>query len=467
MVGGHARELMAEDVTYRDQVRRVVEREHASEPALDQAAMLDLANPPLPQAKPNEVTGRVGFLTVLAASLLGDVRKIKGRGRGSPRSLLAPAAPDRRTISPPSTVAPTETSQSSPPETPPGRRPPRPQVPPVVTRRHRPVSGPSSPRSRRLSRLTPADRDGHADRGDHGGGRRRAESADPLAQPGARGVAELEQTRIQRQQLRRQRRAAMHQLYDSLPITPVNVPITPGNVPNKADRHFASLISLFGDRMRAFTGGLPPTPALLRSHLAAALPRAGDGQSARVLESVARRNVDEDVASVSAREWGLPLTLLGGLYPVDIGPPGVPREGYLRSTGQGAARGYVGATAPDGRVLSAAQVFEAAAAAGLEPWHKAPARSATLAEHRDIYGAAFSILAEESLGLASLLPDEDASRYVADAHKIMDAFSAAQAESRLSQRVVDRLGALHAAPPGRGGQAPAPARSCASQTCRT
>lgn len=89
---------------------------------------------------------------------------------------------------------------------------------------------------------------------------------------------------------------------------------------------------------------------------------------------------------------GLRITLLGKLYPRDIGPPG-DREHYLLYTGSH----YMGARAA-GPVLSAAELRATAEAASL-PWpgEQTPDEQTvtdvqTLLQHMETYETAFAIL---------------------------------------------------------------------------
>src|SRR5260370_37850648 len=125
------------------------------------------------------------------------------------------------------------------------------------------------------------------------------------------------------------------------------------------------------DRRRLFTDQVrepgeedaPPTPALLRRHLAGVLEadfeRANSGQpalyaaffpgtttgddAARAAQATVLADIgtpprwDNDagdrVAEVAARVWGLPMTLLGQRHVRDIGPPGAAPARYPPHTG--------------------------------------------------------------------------------------------------------------------------------------
>ena len=138
LVYGHGQELMSGDAPYLGHVRGVVEGEYASEAPLPEGEMPD---PAVTQryrshAEAEDLIRLAGFLNVLAAFLAGDITKITGPDRGSPRSLLAPVGTARRAIS----DLTTPSLIGSPPP------PPAPPLPPlqplsIATRRQRPVSG--------------------------------------------------------------------------------------------------------------------------------------------------------------------------------------------------------------------------------------------------------------------------------------------------------------------------------------
>ena len=150
MVWGHGQELMS-DPAYLRRVRDTVESDLADENPLE-----DVPDPAdtrfRSHAEATDLIRMRGFPNVLASFLLGEPNRITGPRRGAPRTLLAPFSRDRRTISELSTPPPGEpgpsrspslASPESPPPSPP--RSQRPKVPPIITRRLRPVSGPNSP----------------------------------------------------------------------------------------------------------------------------------------------------------------------------------------------------------------------------------------------------------------------------------------------------------------------------------
>src|SRR5260370_323665 len=173
-------------------------------------------------------------------------------------------------------------------------------------------------------------------------------------------VAALEASRLRREQLGHERERRRAELYRGL-VEQMQLRVL--DVPGNGDCYYASIIEMFGaDRLRPFTDQVrepgeedtPPTPALLRRHLAGVLEadfeRANSGQpalyaaffpgtttgddAARAAQATVLADIgtpprwDNDagdrVAEVAARGWGLPMTLLGHRYGRDIGPPAAP-----------------------------------------------------------------------------------------------------------------------------------------------
>ncbi|HMH90354.1 MAG TPA: DNA cytosine methyltransferase, partial [Streptosporangiaceae bacterium] len=234
------------------------------------------------------------------------------------------------------------------------------------------------------------------------------------------------------------------------------------------DCYFSSVIVMFGDRLRPFTGGLPPTPQLLRADLVRAvrddLARADRGEPAefvhlffpdtvtgadpraaraRVYRSLTDRtdwNTDafDSVTQLSVRRWGLPaMTLLGPAGPQHLGPPGQP-EAYLWYDGS-----HYTASRSDYQIVPAEVLWHRPELAGLEsdtrPPADPPARARLQAE-TGTYTAAFGLLRAR---LSELTTDDDAQSpgLARRGRQLLAAF-----DQRLtyppSQDTTDRLGGL-------------------------
>ena len=140
---GSRRELMSEVPGPDRHVRDLVEREYAQR---ESAARKRNAGSGRTQryrshAEAEDLIRLVGILNVLAAFLTGDMEKITGPGRGTPRSLLAPASTLRRTFSELSLPSRAESElPPAPPAPPPSPPSPTGEPPWIQKRRGRPVS---------------------------------------------------------------------------------------------------------------------------------------------------------------------------------------------------------------------------------------------------------------------------------------------------------------------------------------